>query len=308
MNTEAQALFWRLYDSEARPAIERACRAASRSLSDGTMDADDMASWVHQRIWKMAESNAAPTFHDDPTPEQAIERIVRHARVLSRWAYLSLMRAHWRRSARQNAAHAELSRTERLAMVSRAETDLDRDEDLQAKLAEIKASASRQLRAKLAASWPETSERRRIALALGATDEADDALIDRTSSGEMKENTVQQMRSRAQRQIQAILKAAKRTAVFAFAAGMILASVPSQAQTTSAETFARVPGEQTGGRSGKTVPPLVAEGEQTGGRSGTVSNAPTARGEQTGGRGGTKNGRESPALAQRGEQTGGRKG
>ncbi|MBX3363619.1 MAG: hypothetical protein KF866_02530 [Phycisphaeraceae bacterium] len=259
--------FWTLYDRQARPVIERACRAASRSLAEGTMDPDEMASWVHQRVWRMAEASAAPTFHDDPTPEEAVERLVRHARVLARWAYLSLMRAHWRRTARQNAHKTEITRTERLAMVSRVETDLEHDEHIQSQLESVRTRVSQSLRAKLAASWADASERRRIALALGATDAGDDELIDRTTGGEMKENTVQQMRSRAQRQIRAIFGAARHIAILAIAATIVSASAPAKAVSPAPEaSIGTIAGEQTGGRSGKIGLNIAARGEQSGGR------------------------------------------
>lgn len=301
MNAQDMSDFWRLYDLKARPAIERACRSVSRSLSEGTMDPDEMISWVHQRVWRMAEASAAPTFHDDPTPEQAVERLTRHARTLARWAHLALMRAHWRRAARQGTIQSELTRAERLAMVSRVESELERDEAVQAKLAEVRESVSHQLRAKLAASWPEAAERRRIALALGATETSDDDLIDRTSSGEMKENTVQQMRSRAQRQIRAILGASKRIAVLA-----LVLSVASFTTNARAVPF---DGEQTGGRT-----PLATLATQTLGVASqtlgvAVQTMDSLRsGEQTGGRGGTKNSRVALDSTRAGEQTGGRKG
>lgn len=290
MNAQDRERFWLLYAREAQPAIERACRAASKSLSDGTMDPDDMISWAHQRVWKMLETSAWPTFHDEPSPEVACARLTANARVVARWAYLSLMRKHWRRTARQNAFQGGLSRAERLAMVSRVDDEGSRDEAIREKLDHVKANVSAQLRAKLAASWPEESERRRIALALGATSDADEALMNRTCSGTMKENTIQQMRSRAQRQIRTILGSIKRSAAIALAAGAVmLASVPSVAAHR-----ADYPGEQTGGRGGKDGRDSgVRDGEQTGGRRGARTEAPTHSGEQGGGRRGHDDGERS---------------
>ena len=43
MNHDQHDLFWRMYDQAARPAIERACRAASSRLTSNTMDPDEMS-------------------------------------------------------------------------------------------------------------------------------------------------------------------------------------------------------------------------------------------------------------------------
>lgn len=280
MNIQEHSRFWGEYDAKVRPMVERACRAASRSLSDGTMDPDDMASWVHQRVWSMLEGGAYPTFHDDPSVEVAVERLRANVRTLARWAYLSMMRKHWRRTARQATLKASLSRAERLAMVTRYDPEPDRDAEIRARLETVKNSVSERLRAKLAASWPERKERERIAMALGATSPADEALVRRTSSGDMKENTVQQMRSRAQRQVRSILSGLRRSA------GVLLAAVVLLGLSAEARA-----GEQSGGRKGG-----------KGGRDAMVDI--DGRGEQSGGRKGGKGGHESPAPE--GEQGGGR--
>lgn len=280
VNIQDQSRFWGEYDAKVRPMVERACRAASRSLSDGTMDPDDMASWVHQRVWTMLEASAYPTFHDDPSVEVAVERLRANVRTLARWAYLSMMRKHWRRAARQATIKASLSRAERLAMVTRFDPEPERDAEIRARLDTVKNSVSDRLRAKLAASWPERRDRERIAMALGAVSAADDALIRRTSSGEMKENTVQQMRSRAQRQVRSILNGLRRSA------GVLLAAVVLLG--LSAEAHA---GEQSGGRKGgkggrDAIVGLESRGEQSGGRKGGKDghHTPVPDGEQGGGR------------------------
>lgn len=280
VNIQEQSRFWGEYDAKVRPMVERACRAASRSLSDGTMDPDDMASWVHQRVWTMLEASAYPTFHDDPSVPVAVERLRANVRTLARWAYLSMMRKHWRRAARQASLKAGLSRAERLAMVTRYDPEPERDAEIRARLESVKNSVSDRLRAKLAASWPERQERERIALALGATSKADDDLIRRTSSGEMKENTVQQMRSRAQRQVRSILSGLRRSA------GVLIAAVVVLGFAADARA-----GEQSGGRRGgkgsrEVQIDLDSRGEQSGGRKGGKGGheAPDPEGEQGGGR------------------------
>ena len=54
MNAEQQNEFWNHYAKVAQPAIERACRSFSRSLTDNAMSVEDMVAWVDDRVWKMA--------------------------------------------------------------------------------------------------------------------------------------------------------------------------------------------------------------------------------------------------------------
>jgi uncharacterized membrane protein len=130
------------------------------------------------------------------------------------------------------------------------------------------------------------NDRRRAALALGATRREDDRLINQIDAGLIKENTVQQMRSRARRHAADALGASIRLPLILLAATAILFTAsPAEA------------GEQSGGRrGGKTmtapaVAAVLAETEQTGGRAAHTPHAPhapliLARGEQSGGRGG----------------------
>jgi hypothetical protein len=53
MNDTQQGEFWRLYEQRGRQPIESACRRASRSLSDSTMDVFDMVAWCDDRVWRM---------------------------------------------------------------------------------------------------------------------------------------------------------------------------------------------------------------------------------------------------------------
>jgi len=290
MHTSEHDRFWQLYDTRARPAIERACRSLSRTLTDNRMDPDDMIAWASQRVWKLLEKGGWPTFHDDPTPEQAATRLADNAHTIARWAYLALSRRHWRREANQRAYEAGLSRAEKLAMVSASEPRADR-ERVEADLARVRASVEHSVRQRLAASWPDPSERRRIAMALGTQRPEDDRVIQDVLDGRVKPNTVQQMRSRSLRRVRAIFADSRRvSALLLAAASLILAS----ATTTRADE-----GERTGGREGAAVraaPSQVAsEGERTGGRRGSGSTiapdtAPdplSLEGERTGGRKGS---------------------
>ncbi len=286
MNAQDQDRFWQLYESQARAPLAGACRSASRRLTDSSMDADDMGAWIDQRIWKMLERNRFPTFHDDPTPEQAIERIVASAGALARWAYLAMSRQHFRRAERQRTYMNSMSKAERLSMVSDAGGAFEASEQLNDDLALIAKALGTKASAQLAASWPEKSERTRIAIALGATDDESQQLIDRATNGEMKENTVQQMRSRTRKRVAEVVAEARKHATLIMAiAGL---SVFSLASTDA------MGGEQSGGRRGGMTAPAMFDvtskgGEQSGGRGGMVAPELTPLsqgGEQSGGRGG----------------------
>lgn len=289
MNTSQHTEFWSLYERRARGPIDAACRAAARKLSGRTMDADDLIAWVDTRVWRMLERSAAPTFHDDPTPEQAVERVIEHAPTLARWAYLGLCRKHWRREQKAAEYLGGMSRAERLAAVSTAGDGFAPTEEVKADLDRVRAALGKNLAEKLAASWPEKGERHRVALALGATDHATDELIDDTIDGTMKENTVQQMRSRARKRVAEIFEP---TPVARKAIGLLMALTLGLLAITTPDARA---GEQSGGRKG----------------GGSALDAPitlqahTPGGEQSGGRGG---GRKPAALHASGEQTGGGRG
>lgn len=277
MNAHDHDRFWQRYDREVRPAVERACRHASRLHAESTMEPGDMASWVHTRVWRMLGKNAFPTFHDDPSVDLAIERLVNHAPTLARWAYMALARKHWRQMERETPG--ELARVEHLSVTRRAEAEIEHREQIDDALARVRAALPDSVRSKLAASMQDKADRRRAALALGVTRREDDRLINQVDAGLIKENTVQQMRSRARRHAADALGASIRLPLLLLAAGvMLLAATPAEA------------GEQSGGRRGgataQTLP--TPDTEQSGGRTADHAlPAPLlARGEQSGGRGG----------------------
>lgn len=286
MNAHDQDRFWQLYEKQARGPIAAACRSASRRLTGGTMDADDMGAWVDQRVWRLLEKNAAPLFDMEQTPEEAVERIVNSTNLLARWAYMAMSRKHFRRAERQRNYMNSMSRAERLSMVSDAGGAFEASEQIKDDLAQIAKSLGTKTSAQLAASWPEKSERKRIAIALGATDDESDELIDRATNGEMKENTVQQMRSRTRKRVAEIVAEARKHATLIMAiAGLSVFSLA----TSSAKG-----GEQSGGRRGGMTAPVLFDvaskgGEQSGGRGGMVApelSVFSKGGEQSGGRGG----------------------
>jgi hypothetical protein len=284
VNAQDHDQFWQRYDREVRPAVERACRQVSRLHADNTMEPGDMASWVHTRVWRMLEKQAFPTFHDNPSADLAIERLANHAPTLARWSYMALARKHWRQMERE--APSELGRVEHLSVTRRADAEIEHREQIDDALAKVRAALPDSVRQKLAASMQDKNDRRRAALALGATRREDDRLINQIDAGLIKENTVQQMRSRARRHAADALGASIRLPLILLAATAILFTAsPAEA------------GEQSGGRrGGKTmtapaVAAVLAETEQTGGRAAHAPHAPhapliLARGEQSGGRGG----------------------
>lgn len=276
MKTTDHAAFWDRYDREVRPVIERACRRVSRLHAENTMEPGDMASWVHTRVWRMLEKNAFPTFHDEPSVDLAVQRLTTHAPTLARWSYMALARKHWRQMERETPS--EMSRVERLSVTRRAESELEHREQVDEALAKLRASLPESVRQKLAASMQDKGDRRRAAMALGVTRREDDRLINQVDAGLIKENTIQQMRSRARRHATDALGASIRLPLVLLAVGtLFLTAAPADA------------GEQSGGRKGGRTMSVStehqAEGEQSGGRR-AAPLATIARGEQSGGRGG----------------------
>lgn len=308
MERSQQDLFWRLYEKQVRTPVERACRRVSRTLTDNAMDPSDMVAWVDQRVWRMLEKGAWPTFHDDPTPEVAVERLEKNAATLARWAHLALVRKTFRRTAREAAyekaraaeirASVTTSRVEALAATSGQGAAFEQNEQIGADLARVRAAVAERVRQKLAASWPEAGERQRIAMALGVTDEKTDDLIESTTTGDMKVNTVQQMRSRSVREARSIMqdapgKAARGAGGLGKAVGALLLAAMMVLTFSPTSAYA---GEQTGGRGGsrggrsvEAVPSV--EGINHGPSATEVAQADiadTLKKEQTGGRGPTR--------------------
>ena len=273
--------FWALYEIEARLPIRRACQAIARSRSGGVVDPDDLVSWVDRKVWTMLKAQAAPTFHDQPTVEQAIGRIVRHAATLARWAYLAESRSAFRRVARLANLADRMSMPERLAMVRAEPAAFERREAVRERLATLRSKLDDDLRGRIAASHIDRADREKLAVMLGATRERDSVLLDRTTSGGMKRNTVEQMRSRAVRRARELLAAPARAAGALAIAVMLFSATNARAGDDGQQSGGRsmvadlaggavVDGEQTGGRGGKggkerLLDPLVA-GEQSGGR------------------------------------------
>ncbi|MBO6514045.1 MAG: hypothetical protein JJ974_08780 [Phycisphaerales bacterium] len=267
MNAAEHDRFWSLYESQVRPAIERTCTAVSRSKTDSTMDIDDMVAWIDTKVWRMLKNDQSPTFHDDPSVEVSIDRLVTHASTLANWAYLGLCRKHFRRLNNSSQYLKNMSQAQRLAMTSAVDTQIQDRKDLDEAISSLRESLSANEKQKLAASWIEKSDRQRIALVLGATRREDDRMITKTSGGGMNENAVQQMRSRARKRASQILRNARKLPFYMIASLVVLTVSLSANQATA--------GEQTGGRKGMSFSQShsvamdlggVIPGEQSGGR------------------------------------------
>lgn len=252
--------FWRRYDAECRAPIEGACRAASRTLTDSTMDIDDMIAWIDTKVWRMLERDAYPTFHDDPSVDASIERLTTHATTLARWAYLALCRKHFRRIHARREYLGAMSRSERLAMVSAVDSKIQSRESMDRAISALREQLNPTERQKLAASWGDAAERRRVALVLGATRREDDRMMTKTTGGGMKDNTVEQMRSRARKRAREVLQQARK-----FPSILIIGASLAALAAAPSPTIA---GEQSGGRGGASTatPPIdsIDSGEQTG--------------------------------------------
>ncbi|MEM9374291.1 MAG: hypothetical protein AAGA55_11680, partial [Planctomycetota bacterium] len=183
-------------------------------------------------------------------------------------------RRHWKRLERESAS--ELSRVEHLAFTRRADAPIEQREAIDEAITRVRSTLSDSVRQKLAASLQDKSARRRSALALGATRREDDRLINQIEAGLFKENTVQQMRSRARKHASEALGSVIRLPLVLLAAlvAVGLTSLPAEA------------GEQSGGRkgTGRSAPIEILLSPTTPPQQGGLL-MPTARGEQSGGRG-----------------------
>lgn len=275
MNRSDHDQFWQSYESKVRPAIERSCAHASRTKTDSTMDIDDMIAWIDTKVWRMLESDGYPTFHDNPTTDQAIERLVTHAPTLARWSYLALCRKHFRRLNRTSQYINGMSQSQRLAMTSAVDTTIEDRAELDETISSLRDALSANEKQKLAASYIEKGERHRVAMVLGATRKEDDRLITKTTGEGMNENAVQQMRSRARKRAVQILNDAAKLPFFMLATLVIL--------TISLSSNPAVAGEQTGGRKGTMTADIVSH-SMAGMEDLINSRSPIIPGEQTGGR------------------------
>ncbi|MEM8756196.1 MAG: hypothetical protein AAGF47_00250 [Planctomycetota bacterium] len=234
--------FWALYEPDLRQHLERACSAHLRRVG-GPVDPDDMVSWAAQRVWKMLRDRPNQIIEDGVTAEQAAERVKTAAPLLARWAYLAHIRKEARHAERERASE-DLEAVRRLSAVRAEPGAFERKQGVADALAAVRARASAQLRGRLAATWPAADERARIQSALDAQRDEDDDLRDRVNSGDLKENTVHQMRSRSLKAARDLFRDAGRFLPLIAVAAFVAAAFAGSAMANDDDG-----GEQTGGKS-----------------------------------------------------------
>jgi len=318
--------FWNIYAASVQPAVERACQAVSRARTDNGMPVEDMQAWIDEKVWSMLLCDQEPFFDGfttgDRSPQESAARLERGAGLLARWAYLALSRSFWRRKNRERryaealgaptstaakplpqavqassasstagagsirTGPAPAGRAAALAMVNREEAPMEANERIAEDLAKLRDRLDTKTKARLAATWPERGERKRVAMALGVTDEETDRLIDDVSEGRVRANTVDQWRSRSRtRAIDAARGGARGGAVIR----PLLMVIALVAALLLSASVARA--EQTGGRGGRAeVNAIIQIDTPSSHTHATIVAASDIglRSEQTGGRGGRK--------------------
>ena len=236
--------FWELYAHRCRPSIESACVTHLRRTGCKAIDLDDMISWIDCRVWRLVRERPAELLDESLSPEEAAERIARASGMLARWAYMALVRSASRRSERERATE-DVEMVMELARSQSTSSRIEKDEATASALNELRTKLGAELRGRLAASWKQPDERARIAEALDAKRPEDEDLLDRINAGEIRTNTVEQMRSRSLHRSRDIMKSIRRSIA-------LLAVMLSVALITSAPAYAASGGddggEQTGGR------------------------------------------------------------
>lgn len=236
--------FWELYQRRCRPEIEAACVAYKRRLGCASVDLDDMVSWADCRVWRMVRERPAELLDASLTPEEAADRVARASKMLARWAHLALVRSAASRAARERPTQ-DVEMAIELGQARSSRTELERAESTAKALNQLRTGLSAQLRGRLAASWKQPDERERIASALDATRPEDERLREKIYAGQIRTNTVEQMRSRSLSRSKDTMKSFQRT-IIALLLTISFASL--SAATAHASGGGRDGGEQTGGR------------------------------------------------------------
>lgn len=248
-------VFWDLYEAELRREVERACVSHARRLGHA-VDPDDMVSWIDCRVWKLVESAPNPIIPGDVSAAEAIDRVRGALPMLARWAYLAKVRKATRTRSREHGTDQGV--IESLASAKAQPSAFERSEAVRAGLDALRSRVSADVRSKLAASWPAASERERIADALDVNTNDDRSLRRSVEDGQVKENTVHQMRSRSLKRTRAAFEGS-RDAAWKFLPALLLAAV--LATLTASPAWASSDddddGEQTGGRSAHVQGPLA---------------------------------------------------
>ena len=239
--------FWNLYYGGANAEVERACRSASRGLTGNTMCVEDMVEWVEDRLMRMEREQGWPVFEGAPTPEEAVERVTSGAKLFARWAYMALSRRHWRRQASIASSEAAMQRAATLSAVQQGDIKIELDESLRNDLAALREGVDHTTLARLAATWPEKREAKRVAVALGVVRKDDERLIEDVLEGNIKANTVDQMRSRARTKARAVMSGKIDSLRGVFGVAMRAAAPAIAVALTLLGAQPAFAGEQTGG-------------------------------------------------------------
>ncbi|MFI4893727.1 MAG: hypothetical protein ACIAQ0_09890 [Phycisphaerales bacterium JB058] len=237
--------FWDLYAKSCRPSIESACVTHLRRTGNKAIDLDDMISWIDCRVWRLVRERPAELLDESLTADEAAERIARASGMLARWAYMALVRSASRRSQRERATE-DVEMVMELARSQSTSSRLERNETTAAALNELRSKLGAELRGRIAASWKQPDERTRIAEALDAKRPEDENLLDRVNAGEIRTNTVEQMRSRSLHRSRDIMKSIRRS--IALLAVMLSVALITTAPAHAANGGDDDGGEQTGGR------------------------------------------------------------
>ncbi|MEL6497452.1 MAG: hypothetical protein AAF937_00085 [Planctomycetota bacterium] len=238
--------FWDLYERELRGEIGRACVSHARRLGHA-VDPDDMVSWIDCRVWKLLDSAPNPIIVGGATAADAVARVQGAMPMLVRWAYLSQIRKATRLRTREQTA--DQAAIESLGRAKAAPAAFERSETVRAGLDALRSRVSADVRSKLAASWPDANERERIADALDVNEDADRTTREEIEMGNVKDNTVHQMRSRSLKRARGVFEGS-RDAAWKFVPMLLVAAIvaviavsPAMANDDDDD------GEQTGGRS-----------------------------------------------------------
>ncbi|MGP1271936.1 MAG: hypothetical protein ACTS22_01240 [Phycisphaerales bacterium] len=238
-----QLEFWAGYDAVARPTIERACTTHLRRTGS-RVDPDDMRSWIDARVWKLLRERPNAIIRAEDGPNEALVRVRDAAALLARWACLAHGRSAARRSRREIGAE-DIEAVHALSLARAEPAAFEREERVCEALDALRRRASADLRAKLAASWKDPADRARIAAAIDAQRPEDHELRDRVARGAIKENTVQQMRSRSLRAARGLFDNPTRYLAVLLVALLTGAAMVGDAAAGNDDEG----GEQTGGRS-----------------------------------------------------------
>lgn len=249
-----QDVFWCMYEAELRREIERACASHARRIGHA-VDPDDMMSWIDCRVWKLLETSPNPIIIADVSEADAIERVRGALPMLVRWAYLAKVRRATRVRNREQGADQDV--IEALGKANAQPAAFERSDTVKAGLDALRSRVSAEVRSKLAASWPEAGERERIADALDVNSDDDRNTRSKVEQGDVKENTVHQMRSRSLKRTRAVFEGS-RDAGWKFLPMLLIAAIIAMASASNAKASDdNDDGEQTGGRSAHVASPIT---------------------------------------------------